>query len=56
MDTLLDRFCRRDDVLASHGNGEFASVEFGVGCEIGKSFNRGVVGMRLEDGLFAFNG
>src|ERR1700677_1864476 len=54
--SLLNCFRCRDDVLASHGNGKFASVVLGVRSEVGEGLYGRVLRMRLEDGLFAFDG
>src|SRR5271168_4165856 len=50
---LLDGLAGSDDVLAGYGDGQFGAVVFRIGGEIGERFDGGVVGVCLEDGLFA---
>src|ERR1017187_79136 len=45
-----------DDRLLRHGDGELFAVELGVGCEVGKCFDGGVLRHRLEDGGGAHEG
>src|SRR5579862_8693255 len=52
---LPDRLHSGDDIFAGDGNRQFITVELSIGSKLGERFNRGMVRVRLEDGLFALN-
>src|ERR1700733_1700094 len=53
---LFHCFAGGDDAFASDSDGQFVAVELCVGSEISECFDRGIFGVRLEDGRFALDG